>query len=118
METTLIPLDSIRTDAGTQMRAAQSVKTIDTYVENLAKLPAVTVFQIDGTYVLADGFHRLAAYKKSGRDTIPCIVLTGTLDDAREYVPVAQIRNMASPEAMRTNTMQWRNFSRFPVETL
>ncbi|HBT77181.1 MAG TPA: hypothetical protein DEB39_09725 [Planctomycetaceae bacterium] len=80
-----LPLDSIRTDAKTQMRIAMCDKTVNEYAEDLAPLPPITVFQIDDTYVLADGFHRLAAYKKRGRDTIPCVVMQGTLDDAREF---------------------------------
>jgi hypothetical protein len=85
MNIILLPLDAIRTDANTQMRVAQSAKTVDEYVDTLAKLPPITVFHIDGEYILADGFHRLAAYKKAGQDSIPCFVKEGTLDDAREF---------------------------------
>ena len=85
MTTISLPVDQIRTDADTQMRVATSAKTVDEYAEVLKELPAITVFHIDGEYILADGFHRLAAYKKCGRDTIPCEIRQGTLDDAREF---------------------------------
>jgi uncharacterized ParB-like nuclease family protein len=85
MTTILLPLDQIRTDADTQMRIATSDKTVNEYCEELDELPPIVVFQVDGEYILADGFHRFAAYQKCGRDTILCDVKQGMLDDAREY---------------------------------
>lgn len=88
MESIHISLNSIRTDTGTQMRVAERPGTVDEYAEALERgceFPPVTVFQVGTEYVLADGFHRYAAYKKRGLDTILCIVRQGTLDDAREF---------------------------------
>lgn len=88
MNTMNLPLDSIRTDTETQMRVAENSGTVGEYVEALERgceFPAVTVFQVGDEYILVDGFHRMAAYRKRGLDTIQCIVKQGTLDDAREF---------------------------------
>ena len=88
---TLLPIDLIRTDAGTQMRVAICAKTLTDYVDTVDDLPPITVFLVDGKYILADGFHRLGAYKCCGRDTIPCEIKEGTLDDVREFACCANI---------------------------
>lgn len=80
-----LPLKSIRTDLGTQMRLETNEKVVEEYRVFLDDLPPVTVFLIDGEYVLVDGFHRYAAFERNGRDTIPCEIKEGTLDDAMEY---------------------------------
>jgi len=80
-----IPLSKIRIDLNTQMRTKTDDDTVKEYIDVLDDLPPITVFEVDGEYVLVDGFHRYAAYKQAGRDTIPCEILQGTLDDAREY---------------------------------
>ena len=85
MNTILLPLDSIRTDGGTQVRVLESPETIQRYADALAankQLPPIHVF-FDGTdYWLADGHHRLAACKKQGLDTVLCQRHEGTLPDA------------------------------------
>jgi len=80
-----LDLSTIRTDLDTQMRVATSDAIVDEYCEVLDELPPPTVFQIEEDYVLVDGFHRYAAYQKCGRDTIPCEIIQGSLDEAREY---------------------------------
>ena len=46
MTTILLPLDSIETDAGTQMRLGMSAQTANEYAEILEELPAITVFRL------------------------------------------------------------------------
>ncbi|HEU0141970.1 MAG TPA: ParB N-terminal domain-containing protein, partial [Bryobacteraceae bacterium] len=85
---TLLPLDQIRTDGGTQPRAVIDFETVDDYMDAMSegvKFPAVDVF-FDGTnYWLADGFHRVKAADQAGLDTIVCNVHQGTQDDAQWY---------------------------------
>lgn len=70
-----LSVDLIRTDGGTQVRVQESPEAIQRYADALAEnreLPRIDVFH-DGTdYWLADGHHRLAAFKKRELDTIPC----------------------------------------------
>lgn len=76
----MIDMTKIRTDGGTQSRAAINDDTVAEYAEALeggAEFPPVTVYH-DGTdYWLADGFHRVAAYRAAGRAEIPADVRQG-----------------------------------------
>lgn len=83
-----LPIADIRTDGGTQPRAQMDLAVIAEYAEDIgsgATFPPVTVYHDGAAYWLADGFHRLAAYKSLGLVEIPADVRQGTLDDARWY---------------------------------
>jgi hypothetical protein len=87
-----IPIELIRTDGGTQIRACETFQTkVDEYAEAMAsgaEFPPLVVF-FDGTdYWLSDGFHRFGAYnicmqawELPGLD-IDCDVRAGDLRDA------------------------------------
>jgi Homeodomain-like domain len=88
----------IRTDGGTQPRAAIDSDLVDDYAElmnNGVEFPRPTVFHDGRDYWLADGFHRLEAIKKEVaallaksnivHNTISCDVRPGTLEDAQWY---------------------------------
>ncbi|MDI6028325.1 DNA N-6-adenine-methyltransferase [Corticibacterium sp. UT-5YL-CI-8] len=81
----MIATSSIRTDGGTQPRAALYQNVIDDYADALrsgAIFPPVVLFY-DGTdYWLADGFHRHGAHKLAGLDEIPADVRQGTRREA------------------------------------
>jgi hypothetical protein len=85
---TSIRLDQIRTDGGTQPRAAIDFDAVDDYTDAMvggARFPPIVVFY-DGTdYWLADGFHRVKAADQAGLDTIACDVRQGTQQDAQWY---------------------------------
>lgn len=82
---TTINLSSIRTDGGTQSRAAIDQQVADDYASAMsdgALLPPVTVFH-DGThYWLADGFHRVHAAVGLGWLQVDAAVRQGTQRDA------------------------------------
>lgn len=73
-EVEFVPVASIRVDGGTQMRAGLSEETAIEYAEwltNLSHIPnglvqmkPVEVYYDGAEYWLADGFHRLAAWKR------------------------------------------------------
>jgi hypothetical protein len=90
--TTTIAIDGIRMDGGTQPRASSiDVELVEEYARDIAAgavLPPPVVFY-DGThYWLADGFHRVCAYKSKriekriGRIEIECEVRQGSRRDA------------------------------------
>jgi uncharacterized ParB-like nuclease family protein len=90
MTTTIkdLPLSQIRIDYDMQKRVKIDEATVNEYAEALERgdmFPPIIVYEIDGEHDLADGFHRYLAYEKCGRDTIPCDIRQGTLDDAREF---------------------------------
>lgn len=88
MDSTDLPLNSIRTDCGTQMRVSVNAQTVDDYVESMKRgcqFPPLTVFTDGRESWLVDGFHRFEAYRKRGVESVPCFVKEGNLDDAREF---------------------------------
>lgn len=82
----LVLLHMLRCDGGTQARATMDQATIEAYQEKLDELPPVVVFQDDdGLQWLADGFHRVEAHRRAGRDMLTGYVRRGTQRDARLY---------------------------------
>ncbi len=76
---------SIRTDGGTQMRAAINEETVEEYAAKYAsgvKLPPPVVFFDGEDHWLADGFHRLAAAERAGMELLGCDERKGTQRDA------------------------------------
>ncbi|MBC7784975.1 MAG: ParB N-terminal domain-containing protein, partial [Burkholderiales bacterium] len=80
-----LAIKKIRTDGGTQPRAALDTFTVDAYADDMKrgdKFPPVDAF-FDGTdYWLARGFHRTAAADRSGRKDIEATIHQGTRRDA------------------------------------
>jgi hypothetical protein len=86
--TAVVSINRIRTDGGTQTRAALCDNTVAEYGEAYkdgVEMPPVVVFD-DGTDLwLADGFHRVAGAKKAGMESISAEVKEGTARDALLY---------------------------------
>jgi hypothetical protein len=83
-----VPISSIRLDGGTQPRATINPQTVSDYMNDMAsgaEFPPVDVFYDGSTHWLADGFHRINAAEKAGRDDIACEVHQGTQQDAQWY---------------------------------
>jgi hypothetical protein len=78
-------IGKIRTDGGTQPRAAINDDVVGEYVADMldgAEFPPVTVFYDGESYWLSDGFHRLAAYRRTGAHEVPAEIKMGTVRDA------------------------------------
>jgi uncharacterized ParB-like nuclease family protein len=83
-----LAVSSIRLDGGTQSRAQLSTATIAEYAEAMttgSQFPPVVVFYDGKTRWLADGFHRVNAHLKVGRDRVACDVRQGGRADALLY---------------------------------
>jgi uncharacterized ParB-like nuclease family protein len=80
-----IPIDDIRIDGGTQLRAAIDQATVDDYAERIDELPPSIVFNDGAANWLADGFHRLHGHNKAGKKKMLCEVRKGTQRDAILY---------------------------------
>ena len=81
----VVSLDSLVTDAGTQVRSDIDDAVVDEYVQALldgAQFPPLVVFRVDGVHLLADGYHRVSAYRKAGRSETGADVYHGTREDA------------------------------------
>lgn len=81
-----LPLEEIRADGQTQVRARLHRPTVAEYAEAMAERAAAfppLVVYFDGTdHRLADGFHRLAAARMAGLHEIECDVRPGSRRDA------------------------------------
>ena len=60
-------LRKIRVHSEFQVREKLHGPTIDRYVEILAQLPPVDLFELDGELVLVDGFHRVEAHRRAAK---------------------------------------------------
>lgn len=88
MKPTEMPIALIRTDAGTQTRAGinnEWVAEIADAMKAEAEIPPVVVFSDGIECFMGDGFHRVLAACRIGRETITAIVHTGTREDALIY---------------------------------
>ena len=81
----VLPLDTLIDDAGTQVRSAIDDALVLDYADALAEgaqFPPIVVFRSDAGDLLADGFHRVRAYRKAGRREIEADVHHGGREDA------------------------------------
>jgi transposase-like protein len=81
--------NQIRLDGGTQPRAELLLEVIDDYAQQMqqgAEFPPVTVFFDGKEYWLADGFHRLHAFRKVSPDQlVEADVRQGSLAEAQWF---------------------------------
>lgn len=119
---TMLAPDVIRTDGGTQAREGTHNDTVLSYVDALregAEFPALVVYYDGEHYWLADGFHRLAAWRAVGAAEVPATVRQG---DRRDAV-LCSVGANAAHGLQRTNAdkrravqrmledPEWRNWS-------
>ena len=121
-----VNLADVRTDGGTQARAALCEETVAEYaaaVEANAKMPRVVVFYDGSVYWLADGFHRVAARIRAGRLTVPAEVHQGTRRDAVLYACGANanhgLRRTNADKRRAVETLlrdeEWRTWSNIQI---
>jgi uncharacterized ParB-like nuclease family protein len=87
MSVSYLKKESIQTK-GMQVRAHLCEETVQEYVEAMAagaKFPPVIVFHDGTNYWLADGFHRLEAWKRNGVENVKAEVKEGTRIDALKF---------------------------------
>lgn len=83
-----LPLSAIRQAEELQVRTFLLTRSehYQALMLDGAQFPALIVFRDDGgTNWLADGFHRIAAAKKCGKETFPCEIHFGSKRDAEWY---------------------------------
>lgn len=81
-----LPIDELVLDPNLNLRDRLDDFTVERYADAWSRMPPVTVFEIDGQWLLADGFHRHAAAVMIGRRTLPAEVREGTMADALDFV--------------------------------
>ena len=102
----LIEISSITIDPNLQTRFSLNASAVADYqaaIEAAQPMPGVTIFYDGKRSYLADGFHRLQAYKQAGRDHIPANIHQGSQRDAFIYAISANATHglRRSPEDKR-----------------
>jgi len=86
MEIRDVPVDDLVLDPNLNLRDRLDDYAVERYVEAGDRLPPITVYEVDGRWLIADGFHRHASAVKTGRRTIPAEVRPGTFAEALDFV--------------------------------
>ncbi|GAC1463780.1 MAG: hypothetical protein NVSMB9_01650 [Isosphaeraceae bacterium] len=81
-----IALDDLVLDPNLYLRDRLDDFTVERYADSWQRLPPVTVYEVDGKLMLADGYHRHAAAVMLGRNTLAAEVRPGTFIDALDFV--------------------------------
>ena len=81
-----LPIDELILDPNLYLRDRLDDYTVERYAEAWNRMPPVTVFEVDGQWLLSDGFHRHAAAVMLGRRTIPAEVREGSMAEALDFV--------------------------------
>ena len=90
MEIRELPLDDLVLDPNLNLRDRLDDFTVERYAESWERLPPITVFEVDGRWLLADGFHRHAAAVMLGARRSRRRSAQGTFTDALDFVAERQ----------------------------
>lgn len=95
----MLSVTALQVDDDIQPRESLSWSVVDEYATHYTEeeegqniLPPLDVFEIDGNYYVADGFHRLDAARKAKKETLPCHVQQGSKRDAMVFACFANAR--------------------------
>jgi hypothetical protein len=86
-----VPLDDLVLDPNLNLRDRLDPEAVERYVEAWDRMPPVTVFEVDGRWLLADGFHRHAAGVTAHKTRIKAEVRPGTFAEALDFVAGANL---------------------------
>ncbi|WP_406693726.1 ParB/RepB/Spo0J family partition protein [Singulisphaera sp. Ch08] len=81
-----LPLDELVLDPNLNLRDRLDEFTVERYAESWDRLPPITVYEIDGRWLVADGFHRHASAIALGRRTIKAEIVEGSFEAALDFV--------------------------------
>lgn len=84
MEIRQIALEDIVLDPGLNLRDKIDDEAVERYAEAWDKLPPVTVFDVEGRWLLADGFHRHAAAQRLNKSVVSAEIHEGNYHAALE----------------------------------
>jgi hypothetical protein len=91
MEIRDIPLHELVLDPNLNLRDRLDQDTVERYADCWNRLPPVTVYDVDGRWLLADGFHRHAAAVMLGKRSIKAEIRDGSFTEALDYVAGANL---------------------------
>jgi len=82
---TVLRIDDLLADAPIDPEAHLDAARVERYAQMLDALPPVVVFETPEGLLLADGYHRVAASRRCGLETVEAEVLLGSRHDALRY---------------------------------
>lgn len=91
MEVRELPVDEIVLDPNLNLRDRLDPETVERYSEVWDRLPPVAVFDVDGRWLLVDGFHRHAAAIARHRPTLAAVVQPGSFAEALDFAASANM---------------------------
>jgi hypothetical protein len=91
MEAMELPLDEIVLDPDLNLRDRLDPETVERYAEAWERMPPVAIYEVDGKWLLVDGFHRHAAAVSKNKRTIPAFVQPGSIHEALDYAAGANL---------------------------
>lgn len=116
----MMPIEDISIYGGTQTRASTNDDAIDSYAESIKggqSFPPVEVFFDGAKYWLADGFHRLLAHKRAGKEEVSSKIFEGSRKDALLHALGANSKNsLYRSNADKRNAVEIA-LEEFPGET-
>ena len=117
---TRLKLAMIVLDAGTQIRAQLDDDTVEEYAAAMkegAKFPPAMVFHDGSQYLLADGFHRVAAAVRNGFKDFAFDVRAGSKSETLKYALSANAQhglkrtNADKRRSVELALMEWPHFA-------
>lgn len=93
MEIRELPLHELILDPNLYLRDRLDPDTVERYVESYNRMPPITVYEVEGRFLLADGFHRHAAAVTLGKRNIAAEIKHGAFEDALDYVAEANLHH-------------------------
>jgi ParB-like chromosome segregation protein Spo0J len=81
-----LPLNDLVLDPNLNLRDRLDDFTVERYADSWDRLPPITVYEVDGRWLVADGFHRHAAAVMLGKRSIPAEIVVGSFTDALDFV--------------------------------
>ncbi len=88
-----LPLEDLVLDPALNLRDRLDQETVDRYIESWDRMPPVTVFEVEGRWLLTDGVHRHAAAVTLGRRAIPAEIRQGSFEAALDFVAGANLHH-------------------------
>jgi ParB-like chromosome segregation protein Spo0J len=85
------------------------LQRVEQYRRSIDRLAPVVAFKTEEGLLLADGYHRVAAALREGRDTVEAEVRTGSRRDALQYAAdVGAGQRGISPDEAENRIMRWK----------
>jgi len=81
-----VPLNDLVLDPNLNLRDRLDDFTVERYADSWDRLPPITVYEVEGKWLVADGFHRHAAAVMLGKRSIPAEIVVGSFTDALDFV--------------------------------